>query len=207
MKVPGNWKSLLRNSQNKEELFQYLSDVAVQSPFNPDKGIYATSGASVLSSDPHADMSMLSPCNHEEADTRVILHVLDAARKGASKVLIRTVDTVVVVLAIAHFFSLLLDELWVAIGTGTSLRYIAIHKIASGLGKKKSEALAFFHSFTRRDTTSYFAGKGKLSAWKTWQVLSVVTLSLHTLSIKPDSITEELHKLERFVVVLYDRTT
>ena len=42
----------------------------------------------------------LQPCSHEEADTRIFVHVLDAIEQGHSKVMIRTVDTDVVILAI-----------------------------------------------------------------------------------------------------------
>ena len=79
-------------------------------------------------------------------------------------------------------------------------------KIATGLGKRKSEALVFFHAFTSCDTTFYFANKDKLSPWKTWEVLPDITLCFHSLSINPDSITTEFHKLEHFVAILYDRT-
>ena len=91
----------------------------------------------------------------------MILHTLDAARKGTSKIMIRTVDTDVVVLAIAHFFSIQVEEMWIAFGTGKKFCYILIHKVAHELGKRKSKALAFFHAFTDCNTTSYFA---KLSA-------------------------------------------
>ena len=43
------------------------------------------------------DITSLAPCFHEEADTRLLLHVTDI------EVCIRTVDTDVVVLAIAMF--------------------------------------------------------------------------------------------------------
>ena len=44
----------------------------------------------------------LGPCNHEEAYSRVIILAFDAGRKGRQKLLIRTVDTDVLVLAIAY---------------------------------------------------------------------------------------------------------
>jgi len=52
------------------------------------------------------DLSELSPCTHEEADTRMILHSLYAARLGHEVASIRTVDTDVVVLAVVHFKAL-----------------------------------------------------------------------------------------------------
>jgi len=41
--------------------------------------------------------SAISPCDHEEADTRLFLHALHCAQSGYRKVLIRSVDTDVVV--------------------------------------------------------------------------------------------------------------
>ena len=47
-------------------------------------------------------MQIPSPCNHEEAYSTVIIHAFDAGRKGRQKLLIRTVDTDILVLAIAY---------------------------------------------------------------------------------------------------------
>ncbi len=50
-----------------------------------------------------ADMTSLVPCSHEEADTRLLLHVADAVQKGFRKVCVRTVDTDIVILATVVF--------------------------------------------------------------------------------------------------------
>ena len=42
------------------------------------------------------------PCSHEEADTRLLVHTAGAVNRGCRKVCVRTVDTDVVVLAIAE---------------------------------------------------------------------------------------------------------
>ena len=47
-------------------------------------------------------ISIIRPCNHEKADMRVIIIVFDSARKGSQKLLIRTVDTDILVLEIAY---------------------------------------------------------------------------------------------------------
>ena len=59
-----------------------------------------------------ADVSSMAPCSHEEADTRLFVHVADAVRKGSQKVMVHTVDTDVVVVAIAMFNQIGADELW-----------------------------------------------------------------------------------------------
>ena len=65
-------------------------------------------------------MSALQPTNHEEADTRLFLHVADAVYSGHKSVLIRTTDSDVVVIAvqvITHMKNKI-DELWIAFGSG-----------------------------------------------------------------------------------------
>jgi len=52
---------------------------------------------------------------HEEVDTRIILHPADAVSKGFQKILLHTVDTDVVVLAVAAATRLDIQELWASI--------------------------------------------------------------------------------------------
>lgn len=47
-----------------------------------------------------------SPCTHEEADSRMILHIFHAAQTVHQKIMIRTIDTVVVLLAVSVVQSL-----------------------------------------------------------------------------------------------------
>ena len=78
----------------------------------------------------HPDVSDLAPCTHEEADTRILLHLEDAARKEYKTVLIRTVDTDVVLLAIAAVDHPDISELWIAFDTGKKFQYFVIHEMA-----------------------------------------------------------------------------
>ena len=83
----------------------------------------------------------MDACTHEEADTRVFLHAADWLKQGHKKVIIRTADTNVVVLAISFVEEIKMEELCVAFGTGKYFRYIATHAIASSLAADKSRAL------------------------------------------------------------------
>ena len=59
----------------------------------------------------------ISPCSHEEADYRMLLHVSDMARNNITKIRIRTIDTDVPLIAIAHFNDIPgLEELWISYG-------------------------------------------------------------------------------------------
>lgn len=59
-------------------------------------------------------------CNHEEADTRVIVHIIHSLARGSRSVIVRTVDTDVVVILIGKFYDLKMLELdldlWVFFG-------------------------------------------------------------------------------------------
>jgi len=100
-----------------------------------------------------------------------MLHVAHQATSGHKKISIRTVDSDVVVLAVATFHKLQgqLSELWVAYGTGQHFRNIPAHEIYSALGPERSAGLPLFHALTGCDTTSSFFGRGKRSAWDTWK--------------------------------------
>ena len=42
-------------------------------------------------------------CDHEEADTRICVHIMDALDNGAKKVYVRTVDTDVIVVLVVNY--------------------------------------------------------------------------------------------------------
>ena len=68
----------------------------------------------------------LHPCDHEEADTRI---------------LVRTVDTDVIVILLGLFSSTPSSvEIWVAFGMGRKFRCYSIKNICLALGEEKSKA-------------------------------------------------------------------
>ncbi|KAG7168707.1 hypothetical protein Hamer_G024836 [Homarus americanus] len=118
------------------------------------------------------DTANLAPCNHEEADTRMMVHAADALECGKNR------------------------------------RYIAAHQIAKALGPEKSRALPVFHAITGCDTASAFAGHSKKAAWATWNAFPEVTTAFLSLASTPSELPDGvLSTLERFIVLLYDRTS
>ena len=82
------------------------------------------------------------------------------------KVSIIAVDTDVVVLALQHFFTLNLEELWIEFGVDKYQRYILIHTCPETFGRKLCSSSTLWHAFTGCDTVSSFNGKVKKTAWK-----------------------------------------
>lgn len=128
-------------------------------------------------------------------------------KEGKTKVSIRTVDTDVVVLAVSSAKRLSNTEVCIAFGTGKSFRFIAAHEIARALGPDRCKALPVFHAFTGCDTVSFFGGRGKRTAWDTWKAYDDVTPAFCFFAATPESVESVIKPLERFVILLYDRTS
>jgi len=169
-KLPKNWKSFLHVSDNKTELFLSLAK-ELQAIDIEGKEVYTTYGEFVLSSQPAEVME----CAHKETDTQLMLHAYHASQSGYHKILIRTVDTDVVVLAVSRLQDLNVNEIWIAFCTDKHYRYLAMHSIAEQLGTQRSKALLMFHSITGCDTVSFFSGRSKKSSWDLWNAFPQIT--------------------------------
>ena len=142
---------------NNTELFRFLSH---QVTLLQREGIavHATDGHDVLCSMAQMDLTGLVPCSREEADTSLFLHVADAVKKGYRKLLVRTVDTDVVVVAIATLNRTKPDELWVAVWYWWAFPAHSNPRSSCSVGPRKSATLPLFHLLTGCDTVSSFAG-------------------------------------------------
>ena len=141
----------------------------------------------------------------------MLLHVQDALQQGYKKILLRTVDTDVLVLAAAFLQQITEGEhldLWVAFRTGNHFQYIAAHEIATKLGPEVSKALPVFHAFTGCDTVSCFGGRVKKTALEAWKSYQDVTDVFLALAYKPLEVSSRCVKhLEHFVVLMYGQTS
>ena len=68
------------------------------------KIIVATKNEKAVTNDKSTDLSDVSLRNHEKADTCILLHTLHQIRSKIRKVCISTVDTDVIVIALAKFY-------------------------------------------------------------------------------------------------------
>jgi len=207
--IPGNWASVLRVDDNKTELFSFLSGALLDSFQLADKQLVITDRGDILSKPPLLDTTSLAPCTHEEADSRMMLHAAHAAHAGRSKITTRTVDTDVVVLAVALACTLdKEDEVWVSFGTGKAFRFLATHEMMRALGPEKAQALPMFHALTGCDTVSSFADRGTRTAWEVWTSVPEFTQVLIDLTTAPYQVDEVVtHTIEMSVILLYDRTS
>ena len=99
-------------------------------------------------------------------------------------------------------------KIYVQFGVGDHKRIFNVHSIRQEIGTQKALALPVFHAFTGCDTVSSFKSIGKKTAWERWGTYQNVTKAFLDLSTGPEIVdSETLNLLERFVVLLYDKTS
>ena len=209
--APTNWRSFLRLDQNKTEIFCYLSITIIQ---HGDRGhviMICAYDDTCINSSNDLDLSNLTPCNHEEADTRVFLHVKDMTQQGYTKMVIRKVDTNVLVLAVSVYEQLQeeMEELLVDFGAGKNRKFFPIQETLEHIGECKARGFPLFHAFTRCDKVSFMSHVTKSAAWKVWNLFDDITPIFAALSHQPifTQIRDAMPTIERFTVLLYSCTS
>ena len=77
--------SFMRNNDNKTDLFVMLANAfsELTTPI-----VVSTKLEDIVTNQNEFDHKPLAPCNHEEADTRLFLHVLNGTKQGYKRVTI-----------------------------------------------------------------------------------------------------------------------
>ena len=155
------FQKFLQVNDNKTELFELIANCVVEQCTEP--AVIATNDEKVVSNRGIRSTG-LQPCNQEEAGTRILLYV----QAIFGKVMIVANGTDVVVISLNTFIDLGIDEFWIEYGSGKHRLWLRIHTYVSVLGEEMCQALQFWYGLTGRDSVSAFAGRGKKTAWETW---------------------------------------
>jgi hypothetical protein len=140
-------------------------------------------------------------CDHEEADTRMVLHAKHAST-SYNNVAIKSPDTHVLVLLVAHAGDIDCDLLFLT-GIGNTMRTINATKIFDYYGADISQAPLGMHVFTGCDSVSAFKGKGEMKALQLVVDNSEFITAFKDLGIDFDLSDGTLKTLEKFVCHLY----
>ncbi len=152
-RVPRQWKKFLGVGSNKESLIKFIVEYWQRSSPEALKGIdvYATTVNKCFSFKASVEAVVveevpLLESDHEEADTRMLLHAKHAAAH-ADTIVIKSPDTDVFVFAIACCLDIGVNIIFET-GTGNNQRRLSINSIATTLGSRWCKALIGFHMFT-----------------------------------------------------------
>ena len=170
-KVPRNFVTFMKNGENKMRLIELICQVIEE---NGGKALHLLkcnqiyfskeNYCSLIDEDGSQEVEHLKS-NQEEADTKVVLHCLDALRTPEATVVLRSHsgDTDIMVLAV----TLIRDHcerLFVDYGSGKHRKALRLSEI--NMSDKEKDALLGFHAFTGNDYISAFFMKGKAMSWK-----------------------------------------
>ena len=201
------WAEFLKISENKKTMFEFFSELICEDFKDETYLVCCTKGDKVLSNQAH-DFSSVSPCNQEEADTRMFRHLYQAAEEGHRIAYARTIDSDVVVNAINAFPKTRLHELWIGYGKSNKYYDIPIHTNCSNLGPLKCDALLIFNDFTGTDFVSAFKNVGKKTAWNAWTDLGLtLTETFIEMTNNPNCLSidsPQMDVIQRFTVKMYD---
>ena len=205
-KVPGNWQKFLASIENKNELFSFLSKKVTEEHIQDNKTVYITNNDQVHHVG-NGNSSPMSKSNHEEADTRVLVHLLHALQ-STSLGMVFTGDTDVIVILLSNFHHILAQnpaaEIWISFKAGTTSKMISLNQIATNLGTTTCKAMALFHAFTGSDSTSAFKFKGKRSCCAIMHEVPWLMEQFATIADTPYQISTRLKEAAtNFVCKLY----
>ena len=110
--------------------------------------------------------------DHEEADTRIILHAKEASDTGYVR--------------LVRFANELCQEIWIQTGNFKSPKFINVHQIY--IQNIMRESLLGFHSIKGCDTVSQFRGYGKKKSWKVFEKHSELLKNLDVGSLTEETI-------------------
>lgn len=174
-KVP-KFRDFIRSSANKRSLLTFIANYFLTEVPNlmNDYEIVLVAGGfenpqlcfEVSKTSGSTEIKRLNS-NQEEADTRLILHVI-AELKADITILIKSVDTDVLILLL-HFYCEISDmsrsNIYMQLGHGKNSRFLSINNIVENLGTEVCEKLLTIHCLTGCDTTNAIYKIGKKTAF------------------------------------------
>ena len=81
--------------------------------------------------------------------------------------------------------------MWVSFGMGRAFRFLVAHEMIRALRPEKAQALPMFHALTGCDTVSFFASRGKRTAWEVRTAVPELTQVFIYLTTAPDQVDED----------------
>ena len=160
-------KLLLSHTGTKSQLAEYFGKWLLNHFARSDKGFVVVYGTSTLSNREGLFDPDLSIHTHEEADTQIALHVLDATALSTSirDIYVWSPDTDVFLLLIDLVATCTVQgNVKLLTGRGKFYRTIDVKERCAVIGSEKSKALIGLHNFTGADWVGKFFNKSK----KTW---------------------------------------
>ena len=201
--------NFLKSSKNKSSLNLYLAEKFYDF-HKEDKILVVTKNDGILTNinDLQNEKSLTS-CSAEEADQKIIRHMIHCISSDYSHVQIQTIDTDVFILALAfrHAANNPFCQVIVCLSLPKCKRFYDVTSYSKVLGNKVCQGLPFFHAFSGCDSLSSFYNHGKCKLWDKWEEFpesELLTSTFIQLSTKPMTISNDnVDILEKYISYVY----
>ena len=155
-------KELLSASKTKALLSNILGNALLEEYKGSKKKVVVVKGTTVQINQPHSLAESMSTHNHEEADTMIPLHVIDAIGDSTLKDIDLwspgTDELILLMDLVTHGRLGAFTKLNFLTETGDKNRLINIRERVSVIGREKCQGLIGFHNFTGADSGGKFVG-------------------------------------------------
>jgi hypothetical protein len=208
--LPKQWEKYIKNPRNKANLSEFLCErwscsgkeqLALGQQLVLGGGFKGGKECKLVTRGQVVQMPALES-DHEEADTRLVLHAHHAS-SDHSQVIVQSPDTDVAVICMHTYTSMKCKELWLLTGVKEKRRYIPIHKIVSEVGPGICKALPALHALTGCDTTSSLSGIGKKTAIRKLLKAKDHQRDISHLGDVIPPTADTVHACEKFLCSLY----
>lgn len=211
-KTPKQFKKFLANGSNKEALVHFLFKewASVDPALLKGISLIMTHGEMCHNINCENNILLINEIpelrsDHEEADTKMLLHASHAA-KYFSHVIIKSMDTDVFILALS-MSRFIPSKLYLLLGPTSNLDFKNVSCVANILGADFCDSLIGLHIFTGCDSCSAFKGKGKIKALNIMKnnILYIKAFKeIGTSWVLTESV---IQTLEKFVCELYGQSS
>ena len=168
--MPTDMNEFTKNSENKTILNSLIATHALQpETWAWDHEVVVTDGTTIKSSrDGEKEIFTWIQATHEEADNRMLIHIIDMLECGITDIMVRATDTDVIIILLSFMIQFENQhedvKITVDFGNRDSRRMIDLNKSYENFENNHATTLALpiFHALTGCDSTSFFMAKVKL---------------------------------------------
>ena len=148
--------------------------------------------------------------NHEESDTRMLLHAKNIGEENAGNIVIHTLDADIFLISLG-VAEQIRGRLFIRTGTQNKARIISIGTVKESLAmrfdlediEQACRALLGLHAFTGCDTVSAFSGKSMMKPVKLMLKENSYVSLFNSFGNEPSLSEAQHHGLQQFVGDLY----
>ena len=171
--IPSDFqKDFIRNSLNKDTLYQYLAETLIDLQFSATQILAVTYKDTILKIQDVPDEG-INWYKYEEDYARVIRHFISVSKcRMFDTIVVCSSDTNVLLLCLAYYrhceFEGSTCTVFCEIGMNPSSKIYNVNVNAQAIGLNTCQVLPFFHTYTGCDTVSSFFNCNKKSMWEAW---------------------------------------